>query len=234
MIYACARKCRDYDGCLYELTMRCIVLQDLGASAPHLCSSVSSYRGGYTKSDRRKIESNLFNMKLTGVTATCALEVGVDVGHCDVTLHMGYPGSIASFWQQAGRAGRGGRDSLSVCVLFSSPTDQWVCRNAAKIMRRPPETCACAWSNDSVIRVQLLCASKEISLNTVFRVYPPGQASQHHQAYAFNDTDLWGGKGTYSCQHHDPLISNLIQNASKRTRTLLGSLQRTVRSKQLP
>ncbi|CAN0581456.1 unnamed protein product, partial [Ectocarpus sp. 12 AP-2014] len=56
--------------------------------------------------------------QLLGVTATCALELGVDIGELDVTLHLGFPGSVSSLRQQAGRAGRGGKDSLAIMVLF--------------------------------------------------------------------------------------------------------------------
>lgn len=91
---------------IVELVLR-YTLQDLEQSAPHLCDTVASYRGGYTKEERREIEVALFSGSLTGVCATCALELGIDIGSLDVTLHTGFPGSFSSLWQQAGRAGRG-------------------------------------------------------------------------------------------------------------------------------
>ena len=88
---------------------------------------VSSYRGGYLPLERREIEAKLFSGETLGCIATSALELGVDVGTLDCTVHVGYPGSIASTWQQAGRAGRGGRRSLSILVASSGPVDQhWV------------------------------------------------------------------------------------------------------------
>ena len=72
----------------------------------HFVPFVAAYRGGYTAESRRKIEKGLFEGGLLGVTATCALELGVDVGALDVVLQLGFPGSFSSLWQQAGRAGR--------------------------------------------------------------------------------------------------------------------------------
>jgi DEAD/DEAH box helicase domain-containing protein len=64
--------------------------------------------------ERRELECALFSGHLLGVTATCALELGVDIGALDVTLHMGFPGSYSSLWQQAGRAGRSGNQSTAL------------------------------------------------------------------------------------------------------------------------
>lgn len=74
--------------------------ETLRATTPHLVNAVSVYRSGYSASDRRAIESALFEGRLLGVAATNALELGIDVGRLDVTLHLGFPGSVASLWQQ--------------------------------------------------------------------------------------------------------------------------------------
>jgi DEAD/DEAH box helicase domain-containing protein len=89
-----------------------------------LQSRVRSYRGGYLPQERRAIEQSLFNGELLGVTATTALELGVDVGDMNATLHVGFPGSIASMWQQAGRAGRSGNACVSVIIGTTSGLDQ--------------------------------------------------------------------------------------------------------------
>ena len=105
-----------------------------------LTSKVESYRGGYTAEARRSIEERLFHKKLWGVVGTCALELGVDVGGVDLTLHTGYPGSISSLLQQSGRAGRGkfGQNvpSCAIMVCFSSPSEQYIWKNPKSLMSR--------------------------------------------------------------------------------------------------
>lgn len=92
----------------------------------HLSHKVEIYRGGYSASARRDIESRLFNNELLGVVGTSALELGIDIGGIDLTLHCGFPGSYASLMQQAGRAGRGANTgtSFAIMVCFSSPSEQ--------------------------------------------------------------------------------------------------------------
>lgn len=133
-----------------------------------LAPRVASYRGGYTKEERRQIEGDLFSGKLLGVTATCALELGIDVGSLDSTLHMGFPGSISSLWQQAGRAGRSGRAALSIMICFDCPLDQYFARNPTALLQAPPEGAALNENNMHVLRSHLHCAAKEVPLNTCF------------------------------------------------------------------
>eukprot|EP00466_Bigelowiella_natans_P000583 jgi/Bigna1/66503/fgenesh1_pg.1_\ len=87
---------------------------------------VKSYRAGYRLEQRRKIERQLFSNQLCGVVATSALELGIDVGSLDASLHLGFPGSISSFHQQAGRCGRTKGDSVSIMIAYSSPLDQFI------------------------------------------------------------------------------------------------------------
>ena len=134
--------------------------------ASHLIDHVASYRGGYTAETRREIEAGLFGGSLLGVLATCALELGVDVGNLDVTLHLGFPGSYSSLWQQAGRAGRGGRPSLSIMVCFDSPVEQYFARNPEKLLSTPIEGVILGTNNPFILRGHLLCAANEASLNS--------------------------------------------------------------------
>src|SRR4029453_12724339 len=87
---------------------------------------VKPYRGGYLADERREIEEELFGGHLDGVIATNALELGIDVGGLDAVVLNGFPGTIASFWQQAGRAGRSARSSAAVLVAGSDQLDQWL------------------------------------------------------------------------------------------------------------
>ena len=148
---------------LTELVLR-YSLQDMHATAPHLAQLVRGYRGGYTKEDRRGIERDLFSRKLLGVTCTNALELGVDIGSLDATVHVGFPGSSSSLKQQAGRAGRGGRDGLAVMICFESPLDQLFARDPRALLDMPPEVAVIPVDNHIVLAAQLLCAAKELPL----------------------------------------------------------------------
>lgn len=109
---------------VYERTVA--ILKDNHANSD-LAAKVEIYRGGYSANIRRKIERKLFQNELFGVVGTSALELGIDLGNIELTLHCGYPGSIASLMQQAGRAGRGASSkgaSFAIMVCFSSPSEQ--------------------------------------------------------------------------------------------------------------
>ena len=137
----------------------------LRSVAPEAVAKVMAYRGGYTKSDRREIERSLFSGQLLGVVATSALEVGVDIGCLDATLHLGFPGSMSSLWQQVGRAGRSAtRGSLAVLILFDSPLDQYVAARPAEILARSAEAVTFDRANDFVLRAHLLVAAAELPL----------------------------------------------------------------------
>lgn len=161
---------------LTELVLR-YSLSDLKANTPSMVSKVEGYRGGYTKEDRRRIEQKLFRGELLGVTATCALELGVDVGCLDATIHMGFPGSVSSLWQQAGRAGRGGRPSTAIMVAFDSPLDQLMMRAPEEnLLNLPPDTTTLPNDNEYVLREHLLCAAAEAPL-----LYETSHALAHVQ-----------------------------------------------------
>jgi DEAD/DEAH box helicase domain-containing protein len=123
---------------------------------------VMSYRAGYTKEERRAIEDGLFSGKLLGVTATNALELGVDVGGLDATVLTGYPGTIASAWQQAGRAGRAQDEALSVLVALDNPLDQYLMRHPEYFFGRPVEQAIVDPDNRRVLAAHLACAAYEL------------------------------------------------------------------------
>ncbi|HID85856.1 MAG TPA: DUF1998 domain-containing protein, partial [Anaerolineae bacterium] len=109
----------------------------LRKEAPECLPLVASYRAGYLPEERRRIERELFEGRLLGVTATSALELGIDIGDLDATVLVGYPGTIASTWQQAGRAGRGVRESLSILIGLDNPLDQYFMRHPEELFGRP-------------------------------------------------------------------------------------------------
>lgn len=137
---------------------------DLNQTAPFLAEKLQSYRAGYNLEDRRALERALFQGEILGTTATNALELGIDIGSLDATLLLGFPGSIASMWQQAGRSGRGIHPALTILVLFNSPLDQFFGRHPRQLFERQAEAAICDPSNPYVLREHLLCAASELPL----------------------------------------------------------------------
>ncbi|KAF9587578.1 hypothetical protein IFM89_004036 [Coptis chinensis] len=158
----CIAFCKTRKLCELVLFYTREILQE---TAPCLVDSICSYRGGYVAQDRRRIESEFFGGKLRGVAATNALELGIDVGYIDATLHLGFPGSISSLWQQAGRSGRRERPSLAVYVAFEGPLDQYFMTFPEKLFRRSIECCHVDAKNKQVLEQHLVCAAVEHPLS---------------------------------------------------------------------
>jgi DEAD/DEAH box helicase domain-containing protein len=129
-----------------------------------LASSVRPYRGGYLAAERREIEAELFSGRLRGVAATNALELGIDVGWLDACLLNGFPGTVASMWQQAGRAGRAQQRSLAVLVAGEDALDQWFVHHPAELFTRAPEPAVVNVSNPFVLDPHVACAAYELPL----------------------------------------------------------------------
>jgi len=122
---------------------------------------IESYRAGYTAKERRQIEKALFSGDLLGLSATNAMELGVDVGGLDAVIMNGYPGTISSFFQQAGRAGRGARDGISIMVAHDDPLEQFLIRKPQMVLQGANESVAVNPSNPQILSQQLLCAAYE-------------------------------------------------------------------------
>ena len=129
--------------------------------APDLISSVCAYRAGYTASERRGIEGSLFRGQLRAVAATNVLELGIDVGALDLTLHLGFPGTIASLWQQSGRAGRREQQALSVYVAFDGPLDQYFMLRPEKLFTASIERAIVDTRNLQILQTHAACAAYE-------------------------------------------------------------------------
>ena len=128
---------------------------------PELGRRISPYRAGYLAEDRRRIERGLIDGELLGVCATNALELGVDIGDLDATILTGYPGTIASAWQQAGRSGRRGEGSLTVMIGQANPLDQYFMRNPSDFFDKAHEHALVSPSNPYILEPHLLCAAYE-------------------------------------------------------------------------
>jgi DEAD/DEAH box helicase domain-containing protein len=123
---------------------------------------VAGYRGGYLPNERRRIEQGLRSGEITGVVSTNALELGIDIGSLDVSIIVGYPGSIASLWQQAGRAGRRAGVSLTIMVANSSAINQFLCSEPHYITERTPESGIIDPDNLIIKTNHLKCAAFEL------------------------------------------------------------------------
>jgi len=140
------------------------VCDALRERAPHLVSKVTPYRGGYRPAQRREIERRLFNGELLGVSATRALELGIDVGGLDASILVGYPGTLASFFQQGGRAGRQERDALVVLVGLDTSVNQYIMSHPEYLFGRPIEQAVIDADNPFVLAGHLRCAAHELPL----------------------------------------------------------------------
>lgn len=142
-----------------------LVAADVQRRVPKKMSdAVRPYRGGYLTAERRSIEEDLFSGSLRGVVATTALELGIDVGGLDASVLNGFPGTIASMWQQAGRAGRESQQSLAVLVAGDDQLDQWFMHHPEELFSRPPEPAVINPSNPYVLHPHLACAAYELPL----------------------------------------------------------------------
>ncbi len=140
---------------------------DYGLRVTDYASRIAAYRAGYTPEQRRQIERDLSSGKLLGVTATNALELGIDVGGLDAAVLVGYPGTVASLWQQAGRAGRGSEPSLAVLIGLDNPLDQYFLRHPADLFGRPHEHALIDPDNVYVLARHLPCAAAEVPLTNI-------------------------------------------------------------------
>jgi DEAD/DEAH box helicase domain-containing protein len=123
---------------------------------------VRGYRGGYLPTRRRAVEKGLREGEVLGVVSTNALELGVDIGHLDVAVLAGYPGAIASLWQQAGRAGRRSGCSAAVFVATSAPLDQFMVTHPDYLFGMPPEHARVNPDNPFILASHLKCAAFEL------------------------------------------------------------------------
>lgn len=129
-----------------------------------LAESISAYRAGFLPEERRVIERQLKEGVLKGVVSTNALELGIDIGSLDAVIISGYPGTMMSTRQQAGRAGRKGEESLAILVAQANPLDQYFMHHPEQFFERSHEHAIIDTGNPYIVSGHLLCAAAELPL----------------------------------------------------------------------
>lgn len=142
-------------------------LASLLADAP-----VAPYRAGYLPEERRRIERDFKEGRLMGVVSTSAMELGIDIGDLDAVVVFGYPGTISAFWQQIGRAGRRGAESLGIFIAQEDILDQYLVRHPEPILAKTYERATVDLTNEHILAGHMLCAASEMP------VAPQEQGSQ--------------------------------------------------------
>jgi DEAD/DEAH box helicase domain-containing protein len=138
--------------------------EDARLSSARLADSISAYRAGFLPEERRMIERQLKDGSMKGVVSTNALELGIDIGGLDAVIISGYPGTMMSTCQQAGRAGRKGGEALSILVAGSNPLDQYFVKHPARFFGRSHENAIIDPKNPYILSGHLLCAAAELPL----------------------------------------------------------------------
>jgi DEAD/DEAH box helicase domain-containing protein len=138
---------------------------------PELEGRISPYRAGFLPKERREIEQRLFNGELLGVISTSALELGVDIGGLDCCILCGYPGSVASTWQRAGRVGRHGQESMVAMIAIPDALDQYYMRHPEAFFEKSHEAAVIDPGNKNILKRHIPCASSEVYLREDDDVY---------------------------------------------------------------
>ncbi|MCP4020347.1 MAG: DEAD/DEAH box helicase, partial [Desulfobacteraceae bacterium] len=132
--------------------------------ASSFSDKITAYRAGFLPEERREIETKLANGDLLAVVSTSALELGIDIGNLDICILVGYPGTIMSTWQRAGRVGRDGKDSALILIAHEDALDQYFIHHPQAFFKMPPEQAIINPDNEVILKKHIECAAAELSL----------------------------------------------------------------------
>lgn len=148
---------------------------------------VRPYRAGYTAKERRALEQALVEGEVRVLVSTSALELGVDIGGLDAVMLLGYPGSVSSFWQRAGRAGRGENRALVLWIPREDPMDAYYEQQPEMLLASPPESAIADPDNPVLYPLHLHCAARELPLEPLEPIYKPwlaqGLVEKYHRFF---------------------------------------------------
>ena len=139
---------------------------------PDMKKKVKPYRGGLLPNERRQLERDLAEGRVTTIVSTNALELGIDIGDLDLCILTGHPGSMASFWQQAGRVGRRGSRALIVYTARDTPIDQYFVNHPEFLQEAPIEQAWLNADNPYILLQHLPCAAHEHPLRETESAFP--------------------------------------------------------------
>ncbi|KAF8630367.1 hypothetical protein AX15_002931 [Amanita polypyramis BW_CC] len=174
-----------------ELVMKTLKVDLSNEGRYDVLERVKSYRGGYSQEERRLIEKDAFSGRLLGIVATNALELGVDIGVLDVVIMLGFPMSIASFRQQAGRVGRRSHNSLTILMAESFAIDRHYVNNPDELYDQEPDDLLVDLENKFILEAHLQCAAHEMPLSADDILYFGPQLLEICQAKLIKDRDGW-------------------------------------------
>ncbi len=204
------------------------VRERLREVSPRLVKCVDAYRGGYLPQERREVERKLANRELIGVASTNALELGIDIGSLDACCVVGYPGTIASMWQQAGRAGRGTAESVVFLIAQNAPIDQYFMHNPRYLFEHSPENAVVDPDNVYIALGHLRTAIHELPLksaeSTLFGEYTEALLElleENRMARRIEDRWYWTGEGY-------PASSVNLRSTSGTTYTIMDQVEERV------
>lgn len=199
------------------------VRDQLRLDGSRLSAAVRAYRGGYLAPERREIEQQLFSGQLLGVTSTNALELGIDVGGLDAAIIVGFPGTIASTWQQAGRAGRGAEPAVVFFIAYNEPVDQFIIRRPDYILERSPERGIVDPANPYILASHLGCAAAELPVRESDARFFGKRVTEIAAALAEEGILKPLGPAYYWSQAEQPSLKVGLRIASNNTVTILDT-----------